>query len=164
MSPILHHQESLGQQPFYGIHLMSSAQLNAVLAHNIYQLFSENRFDELLGLVTEDVEVVCVPLDQTYHGREGLRIFMQGLKNTFPDMCISAMIHQIATDDAVVNEFKARGVHQGVLFTPAGVVPPTGRTIELMVCAVWSIRDGKVASLRNYPDMASILRQLGVII
>ncbi|MBI3959284.1 MAG: ester cyclase [Chloroflexi bacterium] len=142
---------------------MSSAQTNAALARSIYQLFSENRFDEVLALTTEDVEVMCIPFDRAFHGREGLRIFMQELKSTFPDMCITTIIHQVATDDEVVNEFKARGAHMGLLITPAGAVPPTGRTVELMVCAVCSIRDGKLASLRNYQDVASILRQLGVV-
>jgi steroid delta-isomerase-like uncharacterized protein len=141
---------------------MSNAQINATLARTIYQLFSEDRFDEVLALATEDVEVVCIPFDRTFHGREGLRIFMQELKNTFADMCITSIVHQVATDDEVVNEFKARGMHTGQLITPAGAVPPTGQMVELTVCAVCFIRDGKLASLRNYQDVAGILRQLGV--
>ncbi len=141
---------------------MSSAQTNAVLARTIYQLFSEGKFNEVLALATEDVEVVCMPFDQTFHGREGLRAFMQGFKSAFPDLCITTIVHQVATDDEVVSEFKVRGVHTGLFITPAGMVPPTGRTVELAVCAVWSIRDGKLASLRSYQDVASILRQLGV--
>jgi predicted ester cyclase len=75
---------------------------------------------------------------------------------------MTEIMHQVATDDEVVSEFKARGMHTGPLLTPAGEVPPTGRTVEFTVCEVWSVKNGKVASIRNYQDAASIMRQLGL--
>jgi steroid delta-isomerase-like uncharacterized protein len=138
------------------------AQDNAALARQIYQLFNGNQFDAVLALATEDVEVVLIPFGQTFHGREGFREFMQGFKRAFPDLQISEITHQVATDDEVVNEFKARGVHTGTLITTAGQAPPTGRSVEFTVCEVWRVRDGKLALLRHYQDVASILRQLGL--
>jgi ketosteroid isomerase-like protein len=49
------------------------------------------------------------------------------------------------------------------MLTPAGEVPPTGRTVDFTVCEVWQIRDGKVTSLHNYQDAASLMRQLGLL-
>jgi steroid delta-isomerase-like uncharacterized protein len=138
------------------------AQTNAALARQIYHLFNENKFDAVLALATEDVEIVLIPFGQTFHGREGLREVMQGFKRAFPDLQISEIIHQVATDDEVVNEFKARGMHSGTLITAAGQVPPTGRVVEFTVCQVWQVRDGKLALLRNYQDVAGILCQLGL--
>src|SRR5262245_43956719 len=57
-----------------------SAQDNAVLARRIYQLFSEDKFDDVLELVSQDIEAVLVPFGQTFHGREGFMQFMQGFK------------------------------------------------------------------------------------
>ncbi|RIK37502.1 MAG: hypothetical protein DCC55_24110 [Chloroflexi bacterium] len=139
-----------------------SAQANAALAHKIYQLFNENKLDAVLALATEDVEIILVPCGQTFHGREGFREFMESFKRAFPDILITDIIHQIATDDAVVNEFKASGAHTGPLMTPVIKLPPTGRTVGFTACEVWEIRDGKLAILRNYQDVAGILRQLGV--
>src|SRR5438128_872946 len=48
-----------------------SAQDNAVLARRIYQLFSEDKFDHVLELVSPDIETILVPFGQTFHGREG---------------------------------------------------------------------------------------------
>lgn len=140
-----------------------AAQTNAALARHIYDLFNENRFNEILGLATEDVEIVLVPFGQTFHGREGFREWMHSFKRAFPDLQITDITHQVATDDEVVNEFTARGAHRGPLMTPAGKVPPTGRWVEFKVCEVWGVRDGKLAIMRNYPDIASILRQLGAV-
>jgi steroid delta-isomerase-like uncharacterized protein len=141
-----------------------SAQTNSELARRIYQLFNENKFDEALALATEDVEVVLIPFEQTYHGREGFREVMQCLKRTFSDLQISEITHQVATDHEVVSEFKASGIHSGPLFSMAGQVPPTGRTVEFTVCEVWQVRDGKVAFLRIYQDVAGILRQIGLAV
>jgi predicted ester cyclase len=101
-----------------------SAQDNAVLARRIYQLFSEDKFDDVLELVSQDIEAVLVPFGQTFHGREGFMQFMQRFKGAFPDLRIS-VTNQVATDESVVSEFTAKGTHTGPLLTPAGAIPPT---------------------------------------
>ena len=139
-----------------------SAQDNAVLARRIYQLFSDDRYDDVLPLTTEDIEANLIPFGQTFQGREGFINFMMGFKGAFPDLKI-AVTNQVATDDHVVSEFTARGTHTGPLLTPAGEIPPTGRKVDFIVCEVWRIKNGKVASLHNYQDAASLMRQLGVL-
>jgi steroid delta-isomerase-like uncharacterized protein len=139
-----------------------SAQDNAVLARRIYQLFSEDRLDDVLPLTTEDVEAVLIPFGLTFHGREGFANFMRGWKGAFPDIKI-AVTNQVATDDQIVMEFTARGTHTGPLRTPAGDIPPTGRTVDFIVCEVWRVKDGKLAALYNYQDAASMMRQLGLL-
>jgi steroid delta-isomerase-like uncharacterized protein len=139
-----------------------SAQDNAVLARRIYQLFSEDRLEQVLEYVAEDAETVLIPFGQTFHGREGFMQFMQGFKGAFPNIRIT-VTNQVATEESVVSELRARGTHTGPLLTPAGEIPPTGRTVDFIVCEVWRIKHGQVASLRNYQDSASIMRQLGVL-
>jgi steroid delta-isomerase-like uncharacterized protein len=139
-----------------------SATENAALARRIYQLFSDDKLDDALELVTEDVEAVLIPFGQTFHGRDGFTGFMQGFKGAFPDIRIS-VTNQVATDDQVVSEFTARGTHTGPLQTPAGAIPPTGRTVDFIVCEVMRVKHGRIASLHNYQDAASIMRQLGLI-
>ena len=139
-----------------------SAHDNAALARRIYQLFSDNKLDDALELVAEDVEAVLVPFGQTFHGRDGFTGFMQGFKGAFPDIRIS-VTNQVATEEQVVSEFTARGTHTGPLQTPAGAVPPTGRTVDFIVCEVMRVKNGRITSLHNYQDAASIMRQLGLI-
>ena len=138
-----------------------SAQENATLARRIYQLFNEDKFDDVLELVSEDVETVLVPFGQTFRGRDGFVQFMQGFKGAFPDLRI-AVTNQVATEDNVVNEFTARGTHTGPLQTPAGAIPPTGRTVDFVVCEVWMMKNGQLTALHNYQDAAAIMRQIGV--
>ena len=137
-------------------------QDNAALARRIYTLFSNDAFDGVLALTNEDVEVVFVPAGQTFHGHEGFMQFMQGFKSAFPDIKLT-VTNQVATEDQVVTEFVASGTHTGPLLTPAGEVPATGKSAEWPVCEVWKTRNGKLTSIHNYQDLATMLRQLGLI-
>jgi steroid delta-isomerase-like uncharacterized protein len=139
-----------------------SAQSNAQFARTLYQHFNEGDLEAALSMAADDVNIVLYPLGQTFKGREGFEQFMHGFHDAFPDMKVEVK-NQVAADDSVVNEFVARGTHTAPLMTPAGPVPPTGRKVELNVCEVWGLRDGKLASVHNYQDLASMMRQLGLI-
>ncbi|MGH9166002.1 MAG: ester cyclase [Acidimicrobiales bacterium] len=134
---------------------------NAALARRIYELFSLGKHDEAIGYATDDVELVLYPFGQTFHGKEGFAQFMSGFTTAFPDLSIT-VTNQVADDAGVASEFTAVGTHTGVLTTPAGDVAPTGHRVEFVVCEVWTVRDGLLASLRNYQDAGAIMRQLGL--
>lgn len=131
------------------------------LARELYDRFGRNDLDGALELVTDDIVAIIVPFGQTYNGKEGFRQFMLGFKSAFPEMEIS-VDNQVVGDGQIVNEISTTAVHNGPLQTPAGAIPATGKSVEFTVCEVWGIRDGKVASLRNYQDAASLMRQLGL--
>jgi steroid delta-isomerase-like uncharacterized protein len=139
-----------------------STQNNADLARTIYRLFNEGKLDQVVELANEDVELILIPFGQTFHGREGFMNFLQGFHSAFPDITIT-VTNQVAAGDQVVTEFTARGTHTRPLQTPAGEVPPTGRVVDLTVCEVWQVKNDRLAALRNYQDMASMIRQLGLI-
>lgn len=138
-----------------------SATDNTALARRVYELFSHGKSEDVLDHATEDVELILYAFGQTFHGHDGFREFMGGFSTAFPDLAITVS-NQVADDTSVTTEFTARGTHNGVLHTPAGDVPPTGRTVDFTVCEVWTIRHGRIASLRNYQDAASLMRQLGL--
>jgi len=57
-----------------------------------------------------------------------------------------------------VAELVFRGTHTGELMG----IAPTGRRVELNVCNVMGIRDGKVYREREYYDAMAMMVQLGV--
>ena len=63
--------------------------------------------------------------------------------------------------NTVTLELTWRGTHNGPLQTPAGPLPPSGRTIDIRACQVVEVADGKVQAIRHYFDMATMLQQLG---
>lgn len=136
---------------------------NAALAQSIYENFNKGDFDGSLAAATEDIEVVLIPFGLTFNGHAGFRDFMGGFKTAFPDLTIT-LLSQVVTEDRVVNECSWTGTHTGPLASPTGEIPPTGKRVAGAVfCEVWEIRDGKVAVLRNYQDVSTWLRQLGLV-
>lgn len=68
--------------------------------------------------------------------------------------------HQLQCGEHVsVLEFTGRGTHDGEL---EGIAP-TGRSVEIPVCNVVEIADGKILREREYFDATVMLRQLGVM-
>jgi steroid delta-isomerase-like uncharacterized protein len=140
----------------------TTARSNARLTRTIYDLFNQDKIEEALAYATEDVTLNLYALGLDFVGREGFAAFMQGFKQAFPDLKIE-VTNQVADDDQVACEITAVGTHNGPLATPAGQIPPTGKTVHFTVCEVWKIRDGKFYSLHNYQDSASIMRQIGLM-
>jgi steroid delta-isomerase-like uncharacterized protein len=139
-----------------------SAQSNAKLAQEVYNLFSNNQFDAVLEHATDDIEAYFAPSGQVFQGHDGFKQFMMSFKTAFPNVKINVK-NQVVTEDSVVTEFIAVGANTGPLMTPEGEIPATGRTAEWPVCEVWRVRNGKLASLSNYQDFGSVLRQLGLL-
>lgn len=140
-----------------------SAQSNAEMARKLYEAFNRGDLDSALGIATDDVVVVLIPFGQTFQGKAGFRDFMGGFKRAFPDLKVT-VTNQVATESHVVNECSWTGTHSGPLMSPAGEIPPTNKAVAGAVfCEVWEIRDGKLARLRNYQDVSSWLRQLGLV-
>ncbi|HMR63918.1 MAG TPA: ester cyclase [Anaerolineae bacterium] len=140
-----------------------NADDNAAVARRLYEAFNRQDFDRCLALAREDIEVVLTPFDQTFHGHAGFKKFMAIFKTAFPDLTVT-VTHQITTADQVVSECHWRGTHTGPLVSPAGEIPATGKTVvKAVFCEVWGLKNGKVANLRNYQDVSSWLRQLGLV-
>lgn len=136
-----------------------STEESVAIVKKLYDLWNDRDLDGALDLATDDVEVRLVALGQTLTGREGFRRFMERFAIASSDMK-KDVTNQIASDEQVVSEFTLKGTHDGSLRAEAGEIPSTGRSIELEVVEVVSIRDGKVASITNYSDTSTLMRQL----
>ena len=140
-----------------------SAHDNAQLVRELYEAFNKGDLAKAIALAAEDMEVEFVPFGQTFHGRQGFNDFIGGFKRAFPDLIVT-VTNQVATENQVVNECTWRGTNTGPLVTPAGEIPPTNRKVEGgRFCEVYEIKNGKLAADRNYQDVASWLRQLGLV-
>ena len=102
----------------------------------------------------------------SYTGSDGVRTegpeagmaVGQMFATAFPDGKIEIKGIHVAGDTATV-EFVGRGTHKGDLMG----IAPTGKTMEIPVCTILDIKDGKITAEREYMDMAHIMQQLGVM-
>jgi len=80
----------------------------------------------------------------------------------FPDAHVD--IHGLhILDDVAVEEGTFTGTHRGVLRTPTGDVPPTGRPVRIPYIQVLRIREGKHTSFTLMFDRLLMLEQLGLV-
>jgi len=112
--------------------------------------------------VAEDCEVIDMPSGMVLRGPEGLKQFLLGFSTAFPDSRGDVKIVS-ATEEQAVIEVILRGTHTGVLHSPAGDIPPSGRKFELHACEVFQIRNRKITRHTTYYDALSLMQQLGVI-
>lgn len=80
----------------------------------------------------------------------------------FPDARL-VIDHITSSGDVVVVEYTGSGTHTGPLPTPAGDVAATGRPAMLAFCDVVTVRDGRIAQIREYFDTLALLSQLGLV-
>jgi steroid delta-isomerase-like uncharacterized protein len=88
--------------------------------------------------------------------------FLLGFSTAFPDSSVE-VTNVFATEEHAVAEAILRGTHTGVLQSPAGDIPPSGRKFELHACDVYRLRNRKVARHASYYDALGFMQQLGVI-
>jgi len=95
---------------------------------------------------------------QTQQGPEAGVAVGRMFATAFPDGRIEFQHIHSAGDTAVV-EFIGRGTHNGDLMG----IAPTGRQMSINVCTVLTVRNGKIATEREYMDMLHMMQQLGLV-
>jgi predicted ester cyclase len=72
--------------------------------------------------------------------------------------------HSLHVDGAtVIEEGTFAGIHRGVLRTPMGDIPPTGRRVQAEYINVITVERGRVARQRLILDRLDLLDQLGLV-
>ena len=94
-------------------------------------------------------------------GREQIGSAISGIFAVFPDLSFETRRAYIR-EDLVVQEWTARGTHQGTMTRSGIEVAPTGKKVEYRGMDVIPIRDGLVARKDVYSDSVTLLRQLGL--
>ena len=95
-------------------------------------------------------------------GKAACAAFFGSWFTAFPDAHVDVQAVHIM-DDVAVEEGTFTGTHNGVLHSPMGDVPPTGRSVKLLYIQVLRFRDGKHLSFNLMFDRLMMLEQLGIV-
>ena len=127
--------------------------------HDIYNRRDWGRID---SIVAPEQRFLDMPSGQSMTGPMGIKEFFSIWADAFPDS--RAEINELHTGEHHVTDlFTFRGTHTAPLRTPAGAIPATNKKVEVAGNFFFEIRGGKIVASRNYYDLATILRQLGVV-
>lgn len=130
-----------------------------VEGHN--RVYNERDWDSAGDILSPDVESTS-PGVGTLTGIEPFIGFAKGFVAALPD---SKLIAETFTEDGsrVVVEGRYTGTHTGVLVTPQGDVPGTGRKLDLPYADVFEVEAGRIVRHRSYYDQMDFAQQLGLI-
>lgn len=108
----------------------------------------------------EDASMIA-PGGAELTGRAEVLGFLRVFQTAFSDGRLTAWtIFADGPHGAVEGVFE--GTHNGLLDSPGGEVPPTGRTINFRWAAVYEVGDGQLRSEHLFFDQADFLAQLGL--
>jgi steroid delta-isomerase-like uncharacterized protein len=121
-------------------------------AHDVAAIVAMHTDDSVFeNHVTGDVNV----------GPEQIGRAISGIFAVFPDLAFETRRAYIR-EDLVVQEWTARGTHEGTMTRSGIEVQPTGKKVEYRGMDVIPIREGLVARKDVYSDSVTLLRQLGL--
>jgi steroid delta-isomerase-like uncharacterized protein len=82
---------------------------------------------------------------------------------SFPDLTFDTSM-VIEDGNVVAGEWVSRAKNTGPVAMPDGTeIPATGRSVTISGVTVIEVKDGKIASLRDYPDNLAVMSQLGLM-
>ena len=122
------------------------------------QHWSSHDLDRLLLLFTDDVVFEDVAQGRVHRGKDGLRAFAEGVFAGFPDVTLE-LTSRFATGSQGGGEWVMRGTNRG----DSPGMPATGERVELRGASIFEFADGKIRRYSDYWDMATFLKQLGLM-
>jgi steroid delta-isomerase-like uncharacterized protein len=123
--------------------------------------FNAHDIEGFAEVLADDV-VFEAPGGMRGEGKEACAAFYGGWFAAFSDAHVDVEgVHIV--DDVAVEEGTFTGTHDGTLHTPAGDIPPTGRSVEVDYIQVLRFRDGKHVAFNLMFDRLLMLEQLGLV-
>jgi ketosteroid isomerase-like protein len=120
--------------------------------------FNAHDIDGFAAVLADGV-VFQAPGGMRGQGKPACVEFYGGWLSAFPDGHVE--VHDVHfIDDVAVEEGTFSGTHNGVLHTPTGDIPATGRSVSLDYIQVLRFRDGEHVSLNLMFDRLLMLEQL----
>jgi len=141
------------QQAVLSIVDVAKAGLNA---------YNEKNWDKARASLLPDSVYDEVGTGRKVQGVNEILALWQGWARAIPDSR-ATINNELTFGNTAVLELTWRGTHTGPLQTPTGELAPTGKRIELRACQVIEVSGDRTKVIRQYFDMATMLKQLGAV-
>ncbi|HXY31422.1 MAG TPA: ester cyclase [Gemmatimonadaceae bacterium] len=123
--------------------------------------YGKKDWDAVKAALTPDIVYDEVATNRKAKGLDDVLPIWKGWASAFPDSK-AEFGNALASGNTVVVELTWRGTHTGAMPMPSGTIAPTGKKIEFRAVQLIEVAGGKTKSIRQYFDMATMLKQLGV--
>lgn len=138
-------------------------QTNEEVVREVYAAAEASNLDldKFVSLFAEDGYFLDMPSGLKWTGAE-VRQPIEGIGTPFPDFHRELLKVYSAADGVVVVELRLQGTHKGDFPVPGGgVLPATGKRLDVPCCDVFVVENGKVKAFHCYNMRSTWLEQLG---
>jgi len=151
---------SLATEREWGIstELTDEEQANMAAFEGVFPHWNNGDIPKMLTHYNDDVVFVNMPMGERYEGKEAVRGFLELLFAALPDLELDVTL-RVPRGKYVAEEYHIRGHHRGDFFG----IPATGRYVDIACVSMVELRDGKLKEDHFYFDVASALRQMGLL-
>jgi steroid delta-isomerase-like uncharacterized protein len=136
---------------------ISTADREKLARRLINDVWSNGDVDAIDELVTADY-VDYYEGAKNVEGRDGLREYVTGLRESFPDFG-KEIKEVVASEDAVALRFMATGTHEAVYEG----IEPTGVEMSFAGSIFFHFEDGKISETYESADTWGMMEDLGAV-
>jgi len=123
--------------------------------------FNAHDLDGFAAVLADDVTFEA-PGGMRGEGKQACVAFFGSWFGAFSDARVD--VHDLhIIEDVAVEEGTFTGTHDGILHSPTGGIPPTGRLVRVDYVQVLRIHNGKHVSFNLMFDRLQMLEQLGLV-
>ncbi len=122
-------------------------------------VIGNGNLDLIDELTTDDIVDHEEGLPGQPSGREGVKFFVNAMREAFPDVRLKSIEPMMTDGDLEAARTIVAGTHEGELMGVAA----TGKSVEFESIDIIRVEDGKVAEHWGVTDTMSLMQQLGAI-
>jgi steroid delta-isomerase-like uncharacterized protein len=126
------------------------------LVNELYAAWSLHQPERIDAIFTDDAMYEDVAGGQAVRGTEAIKQILRAAYGWAPDFRVT-MKSLALGDGSAATEWVSEGIQTG----PVGDLPASGNSFLLRGASILTFRDGRIAKVTDYYDMAGFLRQLG---
>jgi hypothetical protein len=129
---------------------------NVKLVKNVYDAFGRGDVPSVLGALSPDIK---------WYEAESNPYMPSGKAWVGPDAVMSNLFMRLGTewDGFRVHPKLFHGANGSVIVEGryTGTYKPTGKSIDVQVCHIWDVKDGKLTKFQQYVDTAKLQEAMG---
>jgi ketosteroid isomerase-like protein len=130
------------------------AEQNVSLVKRVYSAHRGGEMDAIFSLYDADIEWETLPQapgDRIYHGHDGIRTFFRAWLGAWSEWDLDVEEVTPVGDARVLTVFRQHGR-----------LRRTGVEVENRTAQIWTIRDGKVIRVQDFPSREEALAAAGL--
>jgi steroid delta-isomerase-like uncharacterized protein len=124
------------------------------IVERVYAAWSAHDPEKVLGFYTDDVVYDDVPLGQVNRGKAELRKLVEETFTAFPDLKVQLVSYSICKGHGT-SEVIWSGTDKGYW--------KTNKQFSVRMLSTFELRGGKFSRTEDFYDLATIMRQVGVL-